>query len=130
MEIITITPMVASEEQCREIVELDRSILLAAIIENANLLGSHFRKTMVPPNEQRFKVFRIQTELMLSMAKNNDDYFGELSYLMFHSKLLDVFLFPMGKSRRLKLMAVALKRPYDHDQITRKILARLAKLKD
>jgi hypothetical protein len=44
--------------------------------------------------------------------------------------LLDVFLFPMGKSRRLKLMAVALKRPYDHDQITKKILARHAKLKD
>ena len=122
--------MVSPEDQCREFVELDKSILLAAIIENANLLGSHIKKPMVLPNEQRFKVFRIQTELMVSMAKNNEDFFGDLSYLMFHSKLLDVFLFPIGRTRRLKLLAVALKRPYDHDQTARKILAKLSKLKD
>lgn len=115
----------APAEHCREIVELDKSILLAAIIENATLLGSYFKKPMVPPNEERFKVLRVQTELMVSMAKNNEDFFGELSYLMFHSKLLDVFLFPIGRSRKLKLLAVALKRPYDHDEIARKILARL-----
>jgi hypothetical protein len=117
-------------EHCKDIVELDRSILLVAIIENANLLGSYFKKPMVPPNEQRFKVLRIQTELMVSMAKNNEDFFGELSYLMFHSKLLDVFLFPVGKSRKLKLVAVAVKRPYDHDQIAKKILGKLSRLKD
>ena len=115
-------------DQCREIVELDKSILLAAVIENANLLGSYFRKPMVPPNEQRFKVLRIQTELMLSMAKHNEDFFGELSYLMFHSKLLDVFLFPVGKSRRLKLLAAAVKRPYDHEQIAKKILGKISRM--
>jgi hypothetical protein len=117
-------------EQCRDIVELDKSILLAAVIENANLLGSYFKKPMVPPNEQRFKVLRIQTELMLSMAKHNEDFFGELSYLMFHSKLLDVFLFPVGKSRKLKLLAAAVKRPYDHDLIAKKILGRVSRMKD
>ena len=117
-------------ELCKDIVELDKSVLLAAVIENANLLGSHFKKPMVPPNEERFKVLRIQTELMLSMAKNNEDFFGELSYLMFHSKLLDVFLFPVGKSRKLRLLAAAVKRPYDHDQIAKKILGRISKMKD
>ncbi|HLG36760.1 MAG TPA: hypothetical protein VI338_01385 [Nitrososphaera sp.] len=117
-------------EHCKDIVELDKSILLVALIENANLLGSYFKKPMVPPNEQRFKVLRIQTELMVSMAKNNEDFFGELSYLMFHSKLLDVFLFPVGKSRKLKLLAVAVKRPYDHDQIAKKILGKLSRMKD
>ena len=117
-------------ELCKDIVELDRSILLAAMIENADLLGSYFKKPMVPPNEQRFKVLRIQTELMLSMAKHNEDFFGEVSYLMFHSKLLDVFLFPVGKSRKLKLLAAAVKRPYDHDQIAKMILGRITKIKD
>ena len=84
---------------------------------------------MVPPNEHRFKVLRIQTELMLSMAKNNEDFFGELSYLMFHSQLLDMFLFPLGKGRKLKLLAVAVKRPYEHDQIARKVLGRLSKIR-
>ena len=119
----------AAVEHCREIVELDKSILMVAMIENANLLGSYFKKPMVPPNEHRFKVLRIQTELMVSMARNNEDYFGELSYLMFRSKHVDVFLFPIGKTRRMKLLAAALKRPYDHEQVTRKILARVAKLK-
>lgn len=117
-------------EHCREIVGLDKSILFAAIVENANLLGSYFKKPMVPPNEERFKVLRVQTELMVSMAKNNEDFFGELSYLMFHSKLLDVFLFPIGKSRKLKLLAVALKRPYDHDLIVEKIIGRMSKLQE
>ena len=117
-------------EHCKDIVELDKSILLAAVIENGNLLGSYFKKPMVPPNEQKFKVLRIQTELMVSMAKNNEDFFGELSYLMFHSRLLDVFLFPIGKSRKLKLLAAAVKRPYDHDQIAKKILVKVSKMKE
>ena len=117
-------------EHCKDIVELDKSILLAAVIENANLLGSYFKKPMVPPNEQKFKVLRIQTELMVSMAKNNEDFFGELSYLMFHSRLLDVFLFPIGKSRKLRLLAAAVKRPYDHDQIAKKILVKVSKMKE
>ncbi|HKU48832.1 MAG TPA: hypothetical protein VJP79_02680 [Nitrososphaera sp.] len=110
--------------------ELDKSILLAAIIENANLLGSYFKKPMVPPNEQRFKVLRIQTELMVSMAKHNEDFFGELSYLMFHSSLLDIFLFPIGRARKLKLLAAAVKRPYNHDLIAKKILNKISKMKD
>lgn len=116
-------------EQCREIVDLDKSILLAAVIENADLLGYFSKKPMVPPNEHRFKVLRIQTELMLSMAKNNEDFFGELSYMMFHSRHLDLFLFPIGKSRKLKLLAVAVKKPYEHDEIARRVLGRLSKLR-
>ena len=121
--------VMGSVEQCKEIVALDDNILLAAIIENATLLGLHFKKSMAPPNEQRFKVLRVQTELMISMAKNNEDYFGELEYLMFHSKLLDMFLFPLGKSRKLRILAVAVKQPYSHEEITKKILGGLNKLK-
>ena len=115
-----------SVEDCKKIGELDNSILLVAIIENAALLGSHFKKPMVLPNEQKFKVLRIQSELMVSMAKNNEDFFGELGYLMFHSKLLDMFLFPL-KGRNTRILAVAVKRPYDHDSIAEKILQYLAR---
>ena len=129
MEIIC-SSAVGAVEHCEDIVQLDKSILLAAIIENANLLGSYFRRPMVPPNEERFKVLRIQTELMVSMAKNNEDFFGELGYLMFHSKLLDVFLFPLDRNRRLKILTVALKRPYDHEEIAKLIQHRARKIKD
>ncbi len=47
---------------------------MAAIIGNANLLSTHIKKPMAPPNEQKFKVLRIQTELMVSMARNNEDF--------------------------------------------------------
>jgi uridylate kinase len=117
-------------EHCREVCLLDENILLAAIIENANLLGVYSKKPMAPPNEQRFKVLRIQTELMVSMAKNNEDFFGELGYLMFHSRHLDMFLFPMGRSRKLKIMAVAVKQPYNHEDIVDKIMMHMAKMKD
>jgi hypothetical protein len=109
---------------------LDDNILLAAIIENANLLGVYSKKPMAPPNEQRFKVLRIQAELMISMAKNNEDYFGELGYLMFHSMHLDMFLFPMGKSRKLRVMAVAVKQPYDHEDIVDRLMMQISKIKD
>jgi hypothetical protein len=119
-----------SAEQCREVCLLDNNILLAAVIENANLLGIHFKKPMAPPNEQRFKVLRIQTELMVSMAKNNEDFFGELGYLMFHSRHLDMFLFPMSKGRKLRIMAVAVKQPYDHEDIVDKVMSHLNRIKD
>lgn len=119
-----------SAEQCREVCLLDSNVLLAAVIENANLLGMHFKKPMAPPNEQRFKVLRIQAELMVSMAKNNEDFFGELGYLMFHSRHLDMFLFPMNKGRKLKIMAVAVKQPYDHKEIVDKVMGHLSKMKD
>ncbi len=75
-------------------------------------------------------MLRIQTELMVSMAKNNEDFFGELGYLMFHSKLLDVFLFPLDRNRRLKILTVAVKRPYDHEEIAKLIQHRARKIKD
>jgi hypothetical protein len=102
----------------------------AAKIENANLLVVHSKKPTAPPNEHRFKVLRIQTELMVSMAKNNEDFFGELGYLMFHSRHLDMFLFPMNRSRKLKIMAVAVKQPYDHKEIVDKVMGHLSKMKD
>lgn len=117
-------------EQCRELCLLDDNILLAAIIENANLLGVFSKKPMAPPNEQRFKVLRVQAELMVSMAKNNEDYFGEFGYLMFHSRHLDMFLFPVGKSRKLRVMAVAVKQPYDHENIVDKVAMHVSKMKD
>ena len=119
-----------SAEQCREISSLDDSILMTAIIENANLLGSYVKKPMAPPNEQKFKVLRIQTELMVSMARNNEDFFGELGYLMFHSKHLDVFLFPISKGRKARILAIILKPPYNHDEITKKVLGYASKMKD
>lgn len=109
---------------------LDDNILLAAIIENANLLGVYSKKPMAPPNEQRFKVLRIQAELMISMAKNNEDFFGELGYLMFHSRYLDMFLFPLGKNRKLRLVAVAVKQPYDHEDIVDRVMMQISKMKD
>ena len=117
-------------EQCRELCLLDDNILLAAIIENANLLGVFSKKPMAPPNEQRFKVLRVQAELMVSMAKNNEDYFGEFGYLMFHSRHLDMFLFPVGKSRKLRVMAVAIKQPYDHENIVNKVAMHVSNMKD
>ena len=119
-----------SAEHCRDVFLLDGNILLAAIIENANLLGVYSKKPMAPPNEHRFKVLRIQAELMVSMAKNNEDFFGELGYLMFHSRHLDMFLFPMGRSRKLRVMAVAVKQPYDHEDIVDRIMMHMSKMKD
>jgi hypothetical protein len=119
-----------SAEQCREVSLLDNKILLVAIIENANLLGVHSKKPMAPPNEHRFKVLRIQIELMVSMAKNNEDFFGELGYMMFHSRHLDMFLFPMSKGRKLRIMAVAVKQPYDHMEIVVKVMSHLSRMKD
>ena len=58
----------------QEISSLDDSILMATITENANLLDTHIKKPMASPNEQKFKVLRIRTELMVSMARNYEDF--------------------------------------------------------
>ena len=88
------------------------------------------KKPMAPPNEHRFKVLRIQTELMISMAKNKEDFFGELGYLMFHSRHLDMFLFSMNRSRKLRIMAVAVKEPYIHEDTMDRIMMHISRMKD
>jgi hypothetical protein len=49
---------------------------------------------------------------------------------MFHSRHLDIFLFPMSRGRKLRIMAVAVKQPYDHEDIVDRIMMRISKMKD
>jgi len=118
------------QEPCKKLYLLDDNILLAAIIENANLLRVYSRKPMASPNDQRFKVLRVQTELMISMAKNNEDFFGERGYVIFHSRYLEMFLFPVSNGRKLRIMAVAVKQPYIHEDIVDRVMTHIAKMKD
>lgn len=107
-------------------VELDDSIQMASISENADTLGSYRRRSMAPPAEKNSKVMRIQAELMVSMAKNHEEFFGDLGYVMIRSKHLDVFLFPLGsRGHKIRILAVTVKPPYDHDAIAEKILAQI-----
>jgi hypothetical protein len=81
-------------------------------------LGLHLKKVDESPKVQRLKVLHVQTKLMIIWQRITR-IFGDLEYLMFHSKLLDMFLFPLGKSRKLCIMAVAVKELYNHQEIAK-----------
>jgi hypothetical protein len=50
---------------------------------------------------------------------------------MFHSKHRTcVFLFPISKGRKTRLLVVSAKRPYDHNELTKKVLNYSCKLKE
>lgn len=49
---------------------------------------------------------------------------------MFHSKHLNMFLFPISKGRKARLLVVIAKRPYDHDELTKKVLNHTSKPKE
>jgi hypothetical protein len=48
---------------------------------------------------------------------------------MFHSGHLDMFLFPVSKSRKLRIMAVAVQ-PCIHEDIVDRIMMHMANMKD
>jgi hypothetical protein len=41
-----------------------------------------------------------------------------------------VFLFPISKGRKTRLLVVSAKRPYDHNELTKKVLNYSSKLKE
>ena len=118
----------SDQDTCKVIANLDDNILGAGIIENLALV-SIFSKPNVPlPKEEKFNLMFAQSEIMISIAKSNADFFGGFRYVVSSFENSDTMFFPSknettGKDRVIVLQVL---RPCDHEKIAREVAPKIS----
>ena len=105
---------------CREVQEIDGSILSAAAIKGNSLLAAASSKSLVPPSEQEGRVMLDSLPELLGIIKTGEPYFGELRYLVAHFFKNDVIIFPSFTDDRSVSMVLTVRGSDDHSSVVRK----------
>lgn len=105
---------------CKEVASFHKNILGTSIIKNGELTASYIKPNVPLPNEIKLKKILLQSHFMTAMAKSNEDYFGELGYVMIRWQNSDVFLFALDHSVP-ELFAFRIVAPYNHERLIRKV---------
>ena len=71
-------------------------------------------------DENRQMVMSIETNIIMTIIKKNQDYLGTVRFVMVRQEMGDVFLFPV-RGRPKRTFCVIVKRPYSLDKITRNV---------
>ena len=108
------------KELCREIAGQDSNILGVGIIENL-VLKAIFAKPGVPlPKEDKFSLMFAQSEILISIAKSNTDFFGSFRYVVSSFEKSDIMFLPSRSkdSARDRIIVIQVLRPCDHEKIS------------
>jgi hypothetical protein len=87
---------------CRDIANLHDHVFEVGIIRNQTLVARYKKVNDPPANEERVKLMFAQPDVLLSICKTNEDYFGTLHYLIICFENSDFIFFPYavdGESR-------------------------------
>jgi len=103
---------------CESIVNYDKNILIASLLQNSDSIGWFVRPGIPLPNEDATAVKVIQTQLVTSVIKENESYLGKVRYILVHQDLADVILFPRN-NRTVLCLVVA--KPYKVDELVAKV---------
>ncbi len=104
--------------ECKTIVELNESILGTGIIRDLRVQAMYARPGVPLPNEDKLKLMFAQSEVLMSVAKSNTDFFGPVRHLVFSFENSDTMFFPFQKERTLVIQIL---RPYDQEKIAETI---------
>lgn len=100
---------------CKGFTDMDDNILGTGIIENMEVAAMYSKPNVPLPKEERFKLMIIQSEIFVSMAKSNTDFFGRLRYLVCSFETSDVVFFPLPsrENNKVRTLIIRVSRPYD-----------------
>lgn len=108
-------------ELCKEICDLDQSVIGAGIITKAKLVAMHNKPGTPVPSEEVFGKLFLQTEVIASIARSNTAYFGQAKHFILSFESSDMYFFLLTKYGREGVLAVQLVQPYNHEQIIRAV---------
>jgi exonuclease III len=110
---------------CKSFAEMDDNIRGAGIIENMKVVAIYSKRNIPLPKEERFQLMVSQSEIFVSIAKSNADFFGRLRYVTasFESSDIIFFFLPNGSSSNNKpgLFGIRVLRPYDMTKLLEKL---------
>lgn len=111
------------QELCKAVADLHMSVEVAMVLSNNKLAASHLKSGGPVPDEDEFHYMISQIEMIVKATKANEDKFGELGFITIHYKYIEGLFFPLNNHDTLILGVV---QPYDHDDLTSKVLTLLA----
>jgi len=108
---------------CEGLCELHGNILGAAVIEHGTMIAAYSKPDVPVPNEERFKTIFFQTEIIASIHRSNEDFYGPLKFFTVHFEGSDVFFFPLDKygARRRSIIGFKIVTPYNHEGLVSKV---------
>lgn len=116
------------QDLCKSITDLEDNILGAGIIENLALVSIYSRSDVPLPKDEKFNLMFAQSEIMISIAKSNTDFFGGFRYIVSSFERSDIMFFPIinrntGKERIIVLQVL---RPCDHEKIAQEVVKKMS----
>jgi hypothetical protein len=113
-------------DTCKAIADMQDNILGAGLIENLQVAAMYAKPNVPLPEEEKFKLMFAQSEILVNVAKTNEDFFGRVRYLVSSFENSDVVFLPYrSKTDRDRTLVIQILRPYDHDKIAEKIAQHL-----
>ena len=108
---------------CKSFTDMDEHILGTGIIENMKVAAMYSKPNLPLPKEEKFQLMIIQSEIFVSMAKSNTDFFGRLRYVATSFESSDIVFFPLptGADNKLRTLVVQVLRPYDIMKLLKKM---------
>ena len=109
---------------CEGICKLHDSIKGAAVIVHGSMVGMYSKPGTPVPSEERFKKIFQQTEIVSSINRSNEDFYGSLQFFTVHYEDAQLFFFPLDKyapSRKKSILGFKIVQPYSHDEVVLKV---------
>jgi hypothetical protein len=107
---------------CEAVAKDNKQILITTMIKSSKAEGWYVKPGTPVPNDSAAATKRIQTEIIASIAKENEDYLGKVNFILVRQELADVILFP--RSPKI-VFCIVVQRPYDLDRLTESVLIKL-----
>ena len=106
---------------CRDIANLDDNIFAAGVIANQELVARYSKIEDPPVTLAQLKLIYAQPEILISICKNSERFFGNLKYLLVCFDHSDFFFFPENVEGSARILYVRTKRTFRGEEILQKI---------
>lgn len=110
-------------ELCEAICKLDDNILGSALLDKGMIIAGFSKPGVTVPNEERFAKILFQLELITSLHRENEDFYGMLKYHTVQYAESSLFVFPTDKygSEKPLILTFKASRPHSHDKISSQV---------
>jgi len=113
-----------TNEFCAQVAKVNPNIVITAWLRKNKAVAWYVAPGVPVPKEERNEIMGLQTEIVRSILKTNEEYFGKARYIMMSMENADVFHFA-GKEPDYGL-SVVVRRPYEHDALVKGVLAKIS----
>ena len=117
---------VAGPDLCARMLELDANIMGAFFVEEGHLVHWRMREGLQLPEPEKVETLMLQRTLIHTMLQAREEYVGRMHFNLTSYDQLDILHFGL-QGRRVPIMLVTVKKPYDLHTLVPKVMRLLGR---